>query len=75
MTKPDLQRMLGSDDPDPGCDHSGEMMDEYCELVYRGAPVPPRLAEFVTHIGNCVACREDTDGLLAMLRATDGEEG
>ena len=68
MTDSKLKKLLGSADPDAGCDHSGEMMDEYCELVLRGEPVPERLAEFVGHIDNCVACREDTQSLLALLR-------
>jgi len=63
-----LAKLLGSADTDPGCDHAGELMDEYCELVLRGEPVPERLAEFVTHIANCTACREDTESLLALIR-------
>lgn len=68
MTDSDLEKLLGSADPDPGCDASGELLDEYCELVARGEPVPDRFAEFLTHMRNCVACREDTEGLLAVLR-------
>ena len=68
MTDPRLEKLLGNTEPDAGCDHSGEMMDEYCELLLRGEPVPEHLAEFVAHIDNCVACREDTHSLLALLR-------
>ena len=68
MTESDLQKLLGSADPDPGCDQSGELMDEYCELVARGEPLPDRFAAFLTHMANCAACREDTEGLLAALR-------
>lgn len=68
MIKPELQKLLGSSDPDPGCDDSGELMDEYCELVLRGEDVPDRYAAFLTHITNCIACREDTEGLLGVLR-------
>jgi len=68
MTESDLRKLLGSADPDPGCDGAGELMDEYCELVARGEPLPARLAAFLTHMANCTACREDTDGLLAALR-------
>ena len=68
MTESDLERLLGSADPDPGCDHSGELMDAYCELMARGEPLSDRFAEFLTHIANCTACREDTEGLLAALR-------
>jgi hypothetical protein len=68
MTELPLKPLLGSSDPDPGCDHSGELMDEYCEYVARGEPLPDRFAPFVTHLANCAACREDTEGLLAALR-------
>jgi hypothetical protein len=68
MTDSELQKLLGSADPDPGCDHSGELMDEYCELLVRGEPLSDRFAEFLTHMTNCTACREDTEGLLAALR-------
>ncbi|HEY6825898.1 MAG TPA: hypothetical protein VI259_03510 [Gemmatimonadaceae bacterium] len=68
MTDPRLAKFLGSADPDAGCDHAGEMMDEYVELLLAGEPIPERLAEFVTHIANCTACREDTESLLALIR-------
>ena len=68
MTNSDLRKLLGSADFDPGCDDAGELMDEYCELVARGERVSDQYAEFVTHMYNCTACREDMEGLLAMLR-------
>lgn len=68
MTESDLEKLLGSPDPDPGCEDSGELMDAYCELVCRGEPLPAHFAEFLTHLANCTACREDTEGLLAVLR-------
>lgn len=69
----EFEKLLGSDAPDPGCDHSGEMMDEYCELVLRGDALPDRFAAFLTHVGNCTACREDTESLLAVLREQEKE--
>ena len=68
MTDVDLQRILGSDNSDPGCDEAGELMDAYCERVARGEPVSDDFAAFLTHMSNCEACREDMEGLLAMLR-------
>ena len=68
MTRSDLQKLLGSADADGGCDDAGELMDAYCEFVARGEPVPDRYAEFLTHMYNCTACREDMEGLLAMLQ-------
>jgi hypothetical protein len=72
MTDIDFRKLLGSDDSDPGCEDAGELMDAYCEAVARGEPVSDRYAEFLTHMGNCTACREDMEGLLAMLREQEG---
>lgn len=74
MTDIDLDRLLGSDRDDPGCDEAGELMDAYCDLVSRGESVSDQFAEFLTHMRNCEACREDMEGLLALLRDTGPEE-
>ena len=64
-----LQKLLGRGDHDPGCEGAGELMESFCELVARGETVSDGYAEFLTHMGNCTACREDMEGLLAALRA------
>jgi hypothetical protein len=74
VTDIDLDRLLGSDHDDPGCDKAGELMDAYCDLVSRGAPVADQFDEFLTHMRNCAACREDMEGLLALLRDRAAEE-
>jgi hypothetical protein len=68
MTKIDLEKLLGDDGADAGCDAAGELMDAYCEAVASGAPITARFDEFVRHMRNCAACREDTEGLMAVLR-------
>lgn len=67
MTDNPLKRLLGSADRDPGCERAFGQFDEYCDAVRRGEDVASRYAEFITHIGNCAACREDAEGLLAAL--------
>jgi hypothetical protein len=74
MRTPDLDKWLGSPDRDPGCDAGMDVIDEYCEAVLRGDESSARFTEFRTHLRNCVACREDTDSLLAALRHEAGEE-
>ena len=71
MTDRQLNRLLGNTERDPGCDAGLDFIDEYCELVDRGDPVPNRFNEFVTHLANCTACREDTEALLAAIRELD----
>ena len=74
MTEFDLEKLLGTNEPDPGCDEAGELMDAYCEAVARGEKVSEGFDAFAAHVRNCDACREDTEGLLAVLRAQDESE-
>ena len=74
MTNLDLERLLGDDGADPGCDEAGELMEEYCEAVAAGGPIPPRFGAFVRHMRNCIACREDTEGLLAIVRQQENPD-
>ena len=67
MTNRTLDRLLGTNDRDPGCEAAFEVLDQYVEARRRGAAVERRYPDFVTHIRNCDACREDTEGLLAAL--------
>jgi hypothetical protein len=74
MTKLDLEKLLGDDGADPGCDAAGELMDAYCDAIANGEPTTPRFDAFVRHMRNCVACREDTEGLLSILRSTEDSD-
>lgn len=71
MTRPPLEKLLGANQRDPGCEGAFEVLDQYVEAVRRGEDPRLRYAEFVTHIQNCAACREDTEGLLATLELLD----
>jgi hypothetical protein len=71
MTDHSLDQLLGTTGRDPGCDAGLDFIDEYCDLVHRGEPVPERFNDFLTHVINCRACREDTESLLAAIRAED----
>ena len=67
MSDHPLERLLGRHDRDPGCDGAFELLDLYVEARRQGIDVDARYPEFVAHIRNCAACREDTEGLLAAL--------
>jgi hypothetical protein len=72
MSDTPLERLLGSGESDPGCDGAAELQDLYCDALRRGEDVSIRFAEFVAHIRNCAACREDTEGMLAALEGLEG---
>lgn len=74
MTDYRLDEILGTTGRDPGCDAGLDVIDEYCDLVARGEAIPERFADFLTHLGNCRACREDTEGLLAVVRAHENRD-
>ena len=63
-----LERLLGTYSPDPGCEACLELMDQYAEAVLRGEGPESRFPDVVTHLQMCEACREDTEGFLAVLR-------
>lgn len=67
MSASPIDRLLGSDDRDPGCDAGLDVIDQYCEAIRRGEDAARRFPGFATHIHNCAACREDTEALLAAL--------
>jgi len=67
-------RLLGGEASDPGCEACFELLDQYAEALLRGGDVARRFPGVVAHIASCAACREDTEGLLAVLRG-EGTEG
>lgn len=70
-----LERLLGSRGPDPGCEACFELMDQYAEAVLRGEDPVYRFPDVVTHLRQCEACREDTEGFLAVLRTNIFQSG
>jgi hypothetical protein len=74
MTDDRLDQILGTTGRDPGCDAGLDLIDAYCDIVARGDPVPERFTDFLTHLGNCRACREDTESLLAAVREQENQD-
>jgi len=62
-----LIRWLGTNYPDPGCEGAFEILDLYADARRLGMDTATRYPSFETHVGNCGACREDTEGLLAAI--------
>lgn len=53
---------------DSTCDGAFEVLDQYVEAVLRGDDVTLGFARVLSHLRNCWACGEDTEGLLAAVR-------
>lgn len=75
MTPDPLERLLGNADRDCGCEAAFDQFDRFCDAALDGRDVAREFPEIVTHISNCAACREDTEGLLAALRQLEEEKG
>ena len=65
---PTLKRLLGSDEPEIGCDECFAQLDRYVELELAGADDDAAVPGLRAHLDGCPACREEHDSLLALVR-------
>jgi hypothetical protein len=69
MEGPDLERLLGSTEPELGCDECFDQLDRYVELELVGADADAGVPGLRAHLDGCPACREEHDSLIALVRA------
>ena len=62
-----LARLLGSADPEVGCDECFELLDRYVELEAAGKEADAAVPGLRVHLEGCPACREEHDSLLALV--------
>jgi hypothetical protein len=62
-----LLRLLGSDEPEIGCDGCFEQLDHYVELELAGAPADALVSGLRAHLVGCPACAEEHESLRALL--------
>jgi hypothetical protein len=67
-----LDRLLGPDEPEIGCDECFEKLDRYVELELAGDDADAAIPGLRAHLAGCPACREERDSLRALLA---GEQG
>ena len=68
MTSSIIDALLGDPQPDPGCDEVMSRLAVWAEQTHAGLDAGANLPELATHLQNCAACREDAEGLIAILR-------
>ena len=64
---PTLKRLLGSNEPEIGCDECFEQLDRYVELELAGHDADAALPGLHAHLEGCPACAEEHDSLRALL--------
>jgi hypothetical protein len=71
MTGPDLDptllRLLGSGEPEIGCDECFAQLDRYVELELAGAPADVLVPGLRAHLAGCPTCAEEHESLRALL--------
>jgi hypothetical protein len=64
-----LDAMLGSAEPEIGCDECFAELDRYVELELRGADADSAVPGMRAHLDGCPACGEEHASLVALLSA------
>jgi hypothetical protein len=64
-----LDRFLGTDPADVGCEQAMGILHVYAELTASGEDVASRYPGVAAHLAACGPCGEDFRGLLAAITA------
>ena len=72
MERPELRQalvlLLGSGEPEIGCDECFARIDEYVERELAGADADAAVPGMRPHLVGCSACHEEYESLRALLR-------
>ena len=63
----DLARLLGTGEPELGCDDCFAELDRYVELRLRGCDADLAVPGMRQHLLGCPACREDHESLRVLV--------
>jgi hypothetical protein len=63
-----LERLLGPDERQLGCEECFHQLDRYVELELTGVDAAGKHPRMRAHLDGCPACKEEHDELLAFLR-------
>jgi anti-sigma factor RsiW len=63
-------RLVGSGEPEIGCDECFKELDRYVELELDGGDATAAVPGMRAHLAGCPACREDHESLGAFVRST-----
>ena len=71
MERPELKqalgRLLGTGEPEVGCDVCFDELDRYVELELAGKDADAAIPGLRAHLEGCPACREEHESLYALV--------
>jgi hypothetical protein len=62
-----LDRLLGPEGPEIGCDACFDELDRYVELELAGSDADTAVPGLKAHLAGCPACREEYESLKALV--------
>jgi len=65
--RPNLERLLGPEGPEIGCDECFAELDRFVELELHGKDADAAIPGLRTHLVGCPACREEYESLRALV--------
>jgi predicted anti-sigma-YlaC factor YlaD len=65
-----LERLLGPEGPEVGCDTCFDELDAYVELELAGKDAEASIPGMRAHLLGCPACREEYESLSALAEST-----
>jgi hypothetical protein len=68
MNDPVIAALLGPGQPEVDCDTCFDVLDRYVELEIAHADAETAVPGMRAHLAGCGACREEYEGLVALLR-------
>ena len=68
---PLIGRLLGPGEPELSCEECFEQLDRFVELELAGADADLAVPGMRAHLEGCLACSEDHDSLVAIVRIAD----
>jgi anti-sigma factor RsiW len=67
----EIERILGPNGPELGCDACFELLDRYVELELAGDDAEAAVPGMQAHLEGCPACREEHQSLRALVASED----
>ena len=62
-----LGRLLGTNEPEVGCDECFALLDQYVDLELAGEDPDATIPGLRAHLEGCPACREEHESLRALV--------